>query len=96
MFGGPPISGSVAADDATLLHCMVHVREGKFPGEYGTGACICLCVWVGVDVSVGVSVGLDMGVNVGADFQNATLLHCMVHVRAGKNPRRIWHGCVWV
>jgi hypothetical protein len=29
LFGGPPIAGSSAREDATLLHCLVHIREGK-------------------------------------------------------------------
>lgn len=29
LFGGPPIAGSSARHDATLLHCLVHIREGK-------------------------------------------------------------------
>ena len=37
LFGGPPIYNSDAQEDATFLHCLVHIREGKFPGEFGTG-----------------------------------------------------------
>ena len=37
LFGGPPIYNSVARDDATLLHCLTHVCEGRYPGEFGTG-----------------------------------------------------------
>ena len=37
LFGGPPIYDSVARDDAILIHCLIHIREGKYPGEFGTG-----------------------------------------------------------
>jgi len=44
LFGGPPIYDSEAREDATLIHCLIHVREGKYPGEFGTGVCVCVCV----------------------------------------------------
>ena len=46
LFGGPPIYDSEAREDATLIHCLIHVREGKYPGEFGTGVCVCVCVCV--------------------------------------------------
>jgi len=37
--GGTPIFDSDAREDATLIHVLVHLREGRYPGEYGTGVC---------------------------------------------------------
>jgi len=37
IFGGPPVYDSPARQEATLLHCLVHLREGHHPGEFGTG-----------------------------------------------------------
>jgi hypothetical protein len=37
LFGGEPVPGSPARADATLLHHLVHLREGPLPGEFGTG-----------------------------------------------------------
>ncbi len=37
LFGGEPVPESPARADATLLHHLVHLREGPLPGEFGTG-----------------------------------------------------------
>ncbi len=31
------VEGSIARDDATYIHHLVHMREGQHPGEFGTG-----------------------------------------------------------
>jgi len=36
-FGGPPIRGSAAAQDATYVHAMLHRQEGQFVGQEGGG-----------------------------------------------------------
>merc|ERR1712244_28328 len=36
-FGGKPISGSSASQNACYAHALTHRREGEYVGEFGTG-----------------------------------------------------------
>ncbi|EFJ48918.1 hypothetical protein VOLCADRAFT_117381 [Volvox carteri f. nagariensis] len=36
-YGGPPVPGSPAAQDAAYVHALVHRAEGLHDGEFGTG-----------------------------------------------------------
>merc|ERR1711871_489869 len=36
-FGGPPIRGTAAEQDATYVHAMLHRQEGEFVGQEGGG-----------------------------------------------------------
>jgi hypothetical protein len=36
-YGGAPIAGSPSAKDAAYVHALVHLREGKQVGEFGSG-----------------------------------------------------------
>lgn len=41
-YGGPPIRGSAAAQDAAYVHALVHRQEGACDGE--VGGCDLLCL----------------------------------------------------